>query len=212
MKTVPLAIASALIVGAASLFWTPASIAQQEGQTDTNVETPQRPTSHLHRQANRPDADQQLGQLDTKTSGANIRASKLIGKNLENAQGENIGEINDLVIDGNSGKIKYVAVTYGGFLGMGEKMFAVPFEAFKVRPQQGDPNDYVLTLEVTKQQLKGAQGFDDEHWPNFADRRFTSEIDRRYNVRRSALRPQNPEARNNGVNENDTEDTVPERR
>jgi hypothetical protein len=106
--------------------------------------------------------------------------------NIENQKGEGVGEINDLVIDGKTGKVRYVAVTYGGFLGVGDKLFAVPFEAFKVRRQAGDADDYVLTLDVTQEQLEGAVGFDQESWPNFADRNFTEELDRRYGIDRTA--------------------------
>ena len=104
--------------------------------------------------------------------------------NIENQRGDGVGEINDLVIDGNTGQVRYAAVTYGGFLGVGDKMFAVPFEAFKVRRQAGDADDYVLTLDVTQEQLEGAVGFDQESWPNFADRNLTSELDRRYGIDR----------------------------
>lgn len=124
------------------------------------------------------------GQLDSVTRGANVRASKLIGMNIQNEQGKSVGEINDLVLDGNSGRVRYAAVTYGGFLGIGNKMFAVPFEAFKVRQERGDPDDYVLVLNVTQQQLEGAVGFDEDHWPNFADQKFTAELDKRYGVTR----------------------------
>ena len=97
------------------------------------------------------------------------------------------------MLDG-SGKVRYAAVTYGGVLGVGSKMFAVPFEAFKVKVDPDDANDndpdYVLTLDVAKEQLDGAQGFDNDHWPDFADTKFTQELDRRYKVDRSQSRTQ----------------------
>jgi hypothetical protein len=98
------------------------------------------------------------------------------------------------VIDG-SGKVRYAAVTYGGVLGVGSKMFAVPFEAFKVKMDPDDADDedpdYVLTLDVTKEQLEGDQGFDNDHWPDFADSKFTQELDRRYKVQRNQSRTPN---------------------
>ena len=129
-----------------------------------------------------------VSKLDDKTSGANVRATSLIGMNLQNSRDESIGEVKDLVIDAISGKVHYAAVTYGGFLGVGSKLFAVPFEAFRVRPNTSEftPGDYVLSLDVTKEQLDGAQGFDVDHWPDFANAGFTQELDRRYNVNRSA--------------------------
>ena len=128
------------------------------------------------------------GALDEKTTGANVRASQMIGMDIVNFEGESLGEINDFVIDANTGRIRYAAVEYGGFLGLGDKLFAVPFEAFQVRPQQDDPDEMLLVLNVNQEQLEGAQGFDDEHWPNFADPKFTDEVDKRYGVDRSQRR------------------------
>lgn len=125
------------------------------------------------------------GILDEKTSRATFRASELIGMNIQNDRGESVGEINDLVIDGNSGQIRYAAVTYGGFLGLGNKLFAVPYEAFKVGRERDDPDDYVLLLNVTKQQLEGAQGFDEDRWPDMANENWAQELDKRYGVDRS---------------------------
>lgn len=131
-----------------------------------------------------------LSKLDDKTSGATVRASQLIGGNIKNSKGEGVGEIKDLVID-SSGRIRYAAVTYGGFLGLGSELFAVPFEAFQVRRNPNDPNDtddYVLILDVTKEQMDGAIGFNTDSWPNFADTKFTQDLDRRYKVNRSRAR------------------------
>lgn len=130
----------------------------------------------------RPQAGITAGKLDHKTSGSAVRASELIGMNIQNSQGESLGEINDLVMDANTGKIRYAAVSYGGFLGVGDKMFAVPWAAFKVHAEVDDPDDYVLVLNITQQHLEGAQGFDKDHWPDFADKKFTDDLDRRYGV------------------------------
>ena len=97
----------------------------------------------------------QASRLDTVTSGSNVRVSRLIGMNIRNSAGKTIGEINDLVLDAKTGRVRYAAVTYGGFLGIGNKMFAVPFEAFKIQREANDPNT-VLVLNVTEQQLQGA--------------------------------------------------------
>jgi sporulation protein YlmC with PRC-barrel domain len=191
MKTLISASALFCLVGATGLFLATASNAQQDttGVPNQNAQ-----------QSNRAEGAQ-VGVLDEHTSGANIRASQLIGMNIENRNGEGVGEINDLLIDGNTGKVRYAAVTYGGFLGVGDKMFAVPFEAFKVRRQAGDADDYVLTLDVTQEQLEGAVGFDQESWPNFADRNFTSELDRRYGIDRSTRTGQRDADVNTDVNE-----------
>lgn len=118
------------------------------------------------------------------TTGKTVRVSEVIGMNIYNPQGEDVGEVNDIVLDPNTGKLRYAAVTYGGFLGIGDKMFAVPWEAFQCARDTDDPDDYRLTLDVSKRQLEGAQGFNQDNWPNFADPNFTRDLDRRYRVNR----------------------------
>lgn len=193
--------ASVSLVGTLALLITSATEAQQPSTRNRNNQPQPGPP-----------AGEQIGVLDDQTSGANIRASQLIGMNIENPKGESVGEINDLVIGGKNARVRYVAVTYGGVLGVGDKMFAVPFEAFQVKPQAGDPDDYVLTLNVTQKQLEGAQGFDQDKWPNFADQNFTNEIDRRYGIDRRRMRTQNRQRAVNGADGNDVEVDVDNRR
>lgn len=119
-----------------------------------------------------------------RTKGPILKASEVIGMNIQNPQGENVGEINDIVLDANSGKTRYAAVTYGGFVGIGDKLFAVPWEAFQCRKDKEDPDEHVLVLNVTEKQLENAEGFDQENWPDFADRNFTDGIDKQYGVAR----------------------------
>ena len=113
-----------------------------------------------------------------------VRASKLIGMSIQNPEGKGVGSINDLVLDADTGRVQYAAVTYGGFLGIGNKMFAVPFEAFQFRAARTDANERVLVLDVTQAQLEGSVGFDENNWPNFADESFTQDLYRRYKVQR----------------------------
>ena len=88
------------------------------------------------------------------------------------------------MIDAREREIRYVAVTYGGFLGIGNEMHAVPFEAFKFKADPDDPADTVLVLNVTQAQMKKAKGFDENNWPDFADADFTRDIDKRYGIDR----------------------------
>ena len=69
-------------------------------------------------------------------------------------------------------------------MGIGDKLFAVPWEAFRCVQDPDDADEYNLVLDVTPEKLKGATGFDQETWPNFADQSFTSELDTRYGVKR----------------------------
>ncbi len=119
------------------------------------------------------------GAIDKKTSGASIRASQMIGMNVYNTDGKSLGKINDLVIDSSRGKVRYAAVSYGGFLGLGDKLFAVPWAAFQTHAGT-KANDHRLILNLNEKQLKGASGFDQEHWPDFGDPAMTDKLDEYY--------------------------------
>jgi sporulation protein YlmC with PRC-barrel domain len=114
-----------------------------------------------------------------------IPAKKLSGVNIENANGEKIGEIEDVVIDLDSGKVAYVAMGVGGVLGMGERLFAVPFSEFKLNHDKS--NNMVLALDISKDRLEKAPGFDKSHWPDFASQDWRNQVDSYYH--RSAARP-----------------------
>jgi sporulation protein YlmC with PRC-barrel domain len=103
-----------------------------------------------------------------------IRASTLIGQNVENAQGENLGEIKDLIIDVNNERVFYAVLEFGGFLGMGEKLFAYPMRVFKHKDGTLDK----LVLNVDKGKLKAAPGFARDNWPDWLT--YGDEVDRYY--------------------------------
>jgi sporulation protein YlmC with PRC-barrel domain len=128
----------------------------------------------------------QVGQLDEKTTGASIRASQFIGMSVCNQEGKNIGKVNDLVLDDNSGRVRYAAVSYGGFLGLGDKLFAVPWQAFTCQREEGK-DDHYLVINATEEKIKAAPGFDQDRWPDFADRQFTQSLDQHYGVPRSRV-------------------------
>lgn len=194
-----LAIGTALTV---ALLVAAATSAQQT----QNRQTVQQEQERQNQRATQNRGPAEAGRLDDKTSGTAIRASKLIGMNIKNSQNEGVGEVEDIVVDAQSGKIRYLAVSYGGFLGLGDDLFAVPFEAFKVGHERGDPDDLVLMLDVTQQQLDGAEGFNKDNWPNFADSNFTSELDRRYGVDRRATDERTRELRSRPNIDDDVED------
>jgi sporulation protein YlmC with PRC-barrel domain len=88
------------------------------------------------------------------------RASKIIGTDVKNPKGEDLGDIKDLVLDPMSGRLAYVVVSYGGLLGMGDKLFAIPWSAVS---WSADKDYFVLNMD--KEALKNAPGFDEDHWP-----------------------------------------------
>jgi sporulation protein YlmC with PRC-barrel domain len=92
------------------------------------------------------------------------KATDLIGKKVQNPQGENLGEIQDLALDPESGRVVYAVLSFGGFLGMGEKWFAIPSSALTL---PGSAEHFVLSVD--KDRLKAAEGFDKDKWPNMGD-------------------------------------------
>jgi sporulation protein YlmC with PRC-barrel domain len=116
-------------------------------------------------------------------------ANALIGKSVENSQGENLGEVEEIVLDTDQQRIAYMVLSFGGALGIGEKLFAVPFSAFTA-----DPKEHDLTLAVSKDKLKDAPGFDPESWPNLADPAFHQTVTEFYEAPGYRLRSdQSPE-------------------
>ena len=106
------------------------------------------------------------------------RLSSLTGMQVRNPSGEELGTIDDYVIDMESGRISYVALSFGGFLGLGDKLFAIPFNAMTLHHDAD--NNYYFVLAVPKESLEKAPGFDKEKWPNVADPKWSEDIDRYY--------------------------------
>lgn len=137
------------------------------------------------------DKSKTTSEVVTMKGGYSILGSKLIGKKVENPQGENLGEVKDIMID-SSGKVRYAAVSYGGILGVGDKLYAVPLKAFTFkRDKDMFFDDVTLILNVTKEQLKDLKGFDNKNWPNLDDEVYRNELDTRYNIKKSGSNSKN---------------------
>ncbi|HET9031411.1 MAG TPA: PRC-barrel domain-containing protein [Dokdonella sp.] len=104
-----------------------------------------------------------------------MSATTLIGDGINNPQGESLGDLKEIMLDTTTGTIAYAVVSYGGILGMGDKLFAVPWKAFSI-----DHANHKLVLNVSKERLKDAPGFDKDNWPNFADSAFASSLSTYY--------------------------------
>lgn len=113
------------------------------------------------------------GMRDAKTWERTHRVSKIIGTDVVNSKGEKIGDVEDIVLDA-KGNVAYAVVSTGGFLGMGDKMHAVPWSA--IRTSTGTDN---FMLDVDKDRLGSAPGFDQSSWPNVNDPKWSSD-NRRY--------------------------------
>jgi len=106
-----------------------------------------------------------------------ISASTLVGTGVRNLEGENIGHIEELVLDVDSGAIRYAVLSFGGFLGIGDKLFAVPWKSM-----QYNGAEEMFILDANKERLKNAPGFDKDHWPNFTDAKYGSKVHDHYGV------------------------------
>ena len=100
-----------------------------------------------------------------------LSASTLAGDAIYNAEGEHLGELKEIMLDLNTGQVAYAVLSFGGFLGMGDKLFAVPWEALSV-----DTERQYIVLDVSKERLEDAPGFDKDNWPETPDREFIAEI------------------------------------
>jgi hypothetical protein len=97
------------------------------------------------------------------------KASELIGASVHTPNNEEKGKIKDLMIGGN-GRVEYAVVSFGGFLGMGDKIFAVPLDAIHIEWKDNKVN--YATVDVSEESIKERQGFDEKNWPEHADRGF----------------------------------------
>ena len=89
--------------------------------------------------------------------------------------GDDLGKLDEIMIDIPSGKIAYAVVSFGGVLRMGNKLFAIPWSALRV-----DEDEKCFILDVQKETLESAPGFDKDNWPDMADNTWGSEVYRYY--------------------------------
>lgn len=89
-----------------------------------------------------------------------LSASTMMHDNVVNAQGESLGKIEEIMMDVNTGRVAYAVLSFGGVLGLGDKLFAIPWEALKL-----DAEHERFILNVDKETLKDAPGFNKDNWP-----------------------------------------------
>ncbi len=108
---------------------------------------------------------------DTGPGPALMGASSLIGEDVVNDQEDDLGDIKEIMIDMRSGQVAYAVLAFGGFLGLGEKLFAVPWQALQL-----DTVNKRFVLSVDKERLKSAPGFDADDWPDMSDIAWVTQI------------------------------------
>lgn len=106
-----------------------------------------------------------------------MSASSLNGKDVKNAQGESLGDVKDIMLDTENNSVVYYVLSFGGLFGLGDKLFAIPPEAMK-----RNTKDECFILNIDKDRLKEAKGFDKSHWPNMSDPTFRNDLYKHYGI------------------------------
>lgn len=111
------------------------------------------------------------------------RASTIKGMGVYNREGERVGTVDELVIDVEKGQVVYAAMSVGGFLGVGDKLFAIPWREFTL--EVGEDGKF-FRVDITKEKLQKAEGFDKDAWPNVADPKWRQRIDAQFREKTNA--------------------------
>jgi hypothetical protein len=98
-------------------------------------------------------------------------AKTLTGDHVHNLQNEHLGEIKEFLLEMRTGKVAYAVMSSGGVLSLGEKLFAVPWEALTL-----DTANKRFTMNVSKERIENAPGFDTDDWPDMADQQWVSQL------------------------------------
>ena len=98
-------------------------------------------------------------------------ANTLVGNDVYNPKDEDLGTIKEIMLDMRSGQVGYAVLSFGGFLGMGEMLFAGPWNALLL-----DTKNKRFVLNVEKDRLKDAPGFNKDKWPDMADQSWARDL------------------------------------
>jgi hypothetical protein len=107
-----------------------------------------------------------------------MSASTLEGDDVVNRQGEKLGTLDEVMLDVPTGRIAYAVLSSGGLLGVGERLYAIPWRALTL-----DPENKCFVLDVAKERLQAAPGFDKDHWPTMGDESWAQEVHSYYGLR-----------------------------
>lgn len=106
-----------------------------------------------------------------------MAASTLDGNKVLSTDGDDVGKIKDIMLDVRSGRIAYVVLSSGGFLGIGDKPLAIPWSALTL-----DTGRKCFVLSISSERVKNAPGFDKEHWPSMADQTWATSVHQYYGI------------------------------
>jgi sporulation protein YlmC with PRC-barrel domain len=150
------------------------SLAQTSGSQ--GAKTGQSQQQSQAQQGAQPQQGQQGNQGQQAKQIRDMRASEIIGANVQSAKGQNLGDVQDLIVNVDDGKVNYAIVAFGGVLGFGEKLFAYPMDRFQA---SSDGKELVLR-NVNEEQMKNAPGFDKSSWPTFGSGGYRGEVQKHF--------------------------------
>jgi sporulation protein YlmC with PRC-barrel domain len=104
-----------------------------------------------------------------------MAAATLDGNKVLSSDGEDIGKVKDIMLDVGSGRVAYVVLSSGGFLGIGDKLLAIPWSALTL-----DTEQKCFLLAMTAERVRNAPGFDKDHWPSMADQTWATSVHQYY--------------------------------
>jgi sporulation protein YlmC with PRC-barrel domain len=104
-----------------------------------------------------------------------VAASTLTGNRVLTAAGEELGNIEEIMLDVKSGQIAYAVLSFSGFPGIANKRFPVPWNALQI-----DPGEQDFVLEIDRKTLEGVPDFDKDNWPDMADLAFGRVVHKHY--------------------------------
>lgn len=105
------------------------------------------------------------------------RSANVIGIAVKTPDHKKIGEIEEIVIDLESGKLAYAVLSFGGHFGFGEKFFAVPWDEFSFVQ---DEKEHYFVVDTNAQKLRKLPGFNKEDWPDVASDDWDVYVDKHY--------------------------------
>jgi len=106
-----------------------------------------------------------------------VNVNDIISLKVKNSQDQDLGKIETIMLHKIDGRVAYVVLTYGGFLGMGNKLFAIPWNVFSYDAAQD-----CLILALSEEKLKNSPGFDKDNWPDMSDHSWSNSIHTYYGI------------------------------
>lgn len=114
-----------------------------------------------------------------------LAAGTLTGDRVVNLQNEDIGKVEEIMIDIHTGRVAYVVVSFGGMLGIGNKLFAVPWSSISVNTERK-----CFVMDANKERLKNAPGFDQDNWPETPNGQWYHDVYKHYGQEPYWLQPE----------------------